>query len=392
VKAKFFVLGAILLFILSLAASVYAQTGQTYFKEDFNYASINQMQSAGWTFTRPAGISLSSNALVLDGTAGDCAAHYTTSFSNPVYDWKAEVKTMWMGQGHSVLSVFVNTEKHSYGWAADGYYKEFSLYRDSQRILHFGNYQETSNQFITLTMVRQGNTFSFYFNGNLINTYTEEDTAPSKITSLGLVSPWKGDAKYDYIMIGEPTALSPTMPPTVVGSDFPTVPVVIGGTVTAVVVGGILVYYFVIAGGSTGASAGSAAGGAGGATGGGSVIQEQQISPLSGEKPPELYGSNYATDSSLQNAYGQNDQSYDQYLQEQSQYYQSNSESNYATDSSLQNAYGQNDQSYDQYLQEQSQYYQSNQQSQQSPSNETRAQQQTKQTNTTSNQDSTADQ
>jgi len=32
---------------------VSAQTGQVYFKEDFNYSSLDQMQAAGWSFTAP---------------------------------------------------------------------------------------------------------------------------------------------------------------------------------------------------------------------------------------------------------------------------------------------------------------------------------------------------
>ena len=279
-KAKLLLFFSILLFSLSLAALVSAQTGQVYLKEDFNYASLDQMQTAGWAFTRPAGISVASSAVTLDGTSGDCGMHRATSFSNNVYDWKAEVKSMWLGEGHSVLSVFVATERHLYGWAADGYYKEYSLYRDSQKILHFGNYAEKANQYIVLTMVRQANTFSFYFNGNLINTYTEEDTVPSKVTSLEMVSPWRGDAKYDYYQLGEPTAVFTSSNPTVSTDSFPMIPVLVGGGITAAIVGGIVVYYFFIAGGS------SASAGASGS--GGSVIQNHPINPLSGETPPSL--------------------------------------------------------------------------------------------------------
>jgi hypothetical protein len=216
---------------------------------------------------------------------------HAASFSSAVYDWKAEVRCMWLGQGHSVLSVFVYTEGHSYGWAADGYYKEFSIYRDSQKVLHFGNYAEKSGEYVVLTMVREGNTFSFYFNGNLINTYTEQDTAPSKVTSLALVSPWRGDAKYDYYQIGEPNAVVVPSNPSEVTNSFPLVPVLIGGGITAAVVGGIVVYYFFVAGGHAGASAGSSAGGVadggtlGTGTGGGSILQEHPITPLSGEAP-----------------------------------------------------------------------------------------------------------
>jgi len=246
--------------LVNIACILQAQDNTVRWIDDFNYTTTDQLTNAGWTLTRPAGISLAANAVVLDGTGGDCAINIFTSFSNDVYDWKAEVRGMWLGQGHSVLSVFVSTEQHSYSWAADGYYKEFSFYRDIKKILHFGNYQEKANQYVTLTMVRQANTFSFYFNGELINTYTEEDTVPSKVTGLGLVSPWKGDAKYDYYQIGEPNAAFAPSTPTESTNSFPLFPVLIGGGFTAAVVGGIVVYYFFIAGHTAGSTAGAGAG------------------------------------------------------------------------------------------------------------------------------------
>jgi len=263
-KTKILLFFAILMISLNLAALVYAQTGTVYFKEDFNYSSLDQMQTAGWTLTRPAGISVAASTVTLDGTDADCSMYCATSFSNNVYDWKAEVRAMWLGQGHSVLSVFLGTERHTYGWAADGYYKEFSIYRDNQKVLHFGIYEEKASQYVVLSMVREGNTFSFYFNGELKNTYTEQDTQQSAVTGLSLISPWKGDAKYDYYQIGEVNAAFPTIAPVESTSSFPVVPFLIGGGITAAVVGGVLVYYFSVAGNAVGSAAGGSAGSSGG--------------------------------------------------------------------------------------------------------------------------------
>jgi hypothetical protein len=188
---------------------------------------------------------------------------------------------MWLGQGHTTNGVYVSTQKHSYSFSADGYYDEFAFYRDNVKILRFGSYQEVANQYFFMTMVRQGNTFSLYFNGELKNTYIEEDTQLSAATGIALCSPWRGDAKYDYYQLGEPTAMftssNPTATPLVSTDSFPMIPVLVGGGITAAIVGGIVVYYFFIAGGS------SASAGASGS--GGSVIQEHPISPLSGETP-----------------------------------------------------------------------------------------------------------
>ncbi len=250
----------ILVISLSLAALAYAETGSVYFKEEFNYASLDKMQEAGWTLQRPAGISVSSGTVVLDGVGGDCAIHYSKNFPTGKYDWKAEVKCVWLGHGHSVLSVFVATEHHAYGWAADGYYNYFSFYRDSKKILQFGTYQEKAKQYVALTMIRQANTFSFYFNGVLQNTYIEEDTQPSAVTGLDLVSPWQGDAKYDYLQIGETNAAFASSEPVISTGSFPMVPVLVGGGVIATLVGGVLVYYYVIVGGGVGGGGGSGPG------------------------------------------------------------------------------------------------------------------------------------
>ena len=294
-KAKLWLFFAILLFSLSFAALVSAQTGQVYFKEDFNYASLDQMQAEGWTFTRPAGISVSSSAVILNGVGGDCTINYNNHFPTGILDWKVESKSMWLGQGHTTNGVYVSTQKHSYSFSADGYYDEFAFYRDNVKILRFGSYQEVANQYFVMTMVREANTLSLYFNGELKNTYTEKDTQQSAATGIALCSPWRGDAKYDYYQLGEPNAAFASSAPTESTNSFPIVPVLIGGGITAAVIGGIIVYYFFIAGGSS-ASAGASAGGgvgsagagsSGGTSGGGSgsVIQELPISPLSGETP-----------------------------------------------------------------------------------------------------------
>jgi hypothetical protein len=285
-KAKLWLFFAFVLFSLSFAALVSAQSGQVYFKEDFNYANLDQMQAAGWTFTRPAGISVGSGAVVLNGVAGDCTINYNNHFQTGIFNWKVESKSMWLGKGHTTNGVYVSTQKHSYSFSADGYYDEFAFYRDNVKILRFGSYQETANQYFFMTMVRQANTFSLYFNGELKNTYIEEDTQQSAATGIALCSPWRGDAKYDYYQLGEPTAVFTSSNPTVSTDSFPMIPALVGGGIAAVVVGGIVVYYFFIAGGSS-ASAGASAGSTG-SGGGGPIIQEHPISPLSGEAPPSL--------------------------------------------------------------------------------------------------------
>ena len=57
--------------------------------------------------------------------------------------------------------------------------KSFRSTETTRRFFTSAIMQEKANEYVVLTMVREGNTFSFYFNGELNNTYTEEDTEQS---------------------------------------------------------------------------------------------------------------------------------------------------------------------------------------------------------------------
>jgi hypothetical protein len=254
-KSKLILLLLISSIVLGLSCLSKAQSEQIYWSDDFNYASTSNMQSAGWTLYRtPSGISVSSGALTLDGKDGDAIVYFHNHFDSGIYDWKVETKTMWLGEGHTTNGVYILTEKHSYGFNADGYYKEFAFYRDNKKILHFGTFQESAKQWMTIALVRQGNTISMYYNGELKNTYQEEDTANSQVLGVDIGSPWQGNAKYDYIMLGAPNAVMQITSPLESTSNFPTTWALIGGGLAALVIGGITVYYFFIAGGHAGLS------------------------------------------------------------------------------------------------------------------------------------------
>ncbi len=269
---KIWLLFASLLFAASFIGLVTAQSGQVYWIEDFNYGSVDAMKSAGWTVgSNPAGVSVGGGGVTLNGKNGDAIIRYHDHFPSEINDWKVESKSMWLGEGHSGNGVYVLTERHSYGFSADGYYDEFAFYRDNKKVLHFGIYQESVNQWMTVALVKQGNTINMYFNGELKNTYEETDTQSSAVIGVDIGSPWLGNAKYDYYMVSAPTGSMPNQP-TAEESAFPTSTVLIGGGIAALVVGGVVVYYFFIAGGHAGA-----------ASGGGSVIEDPPISPLGGE-------------------------------------------------------------------------------------------------------------
>jgi hypothetical protein len=266
--------------ILSSCAQASSQENASKWTEDFNYADIQQLQNAGWTISHAPGVSLQSGAVTLDGAQADTVISYRNLFQFAVSDWKVEAKGAWLGQGHSVLSVKAFTEKHSYVGFVDGYYNQFAFYRDDKQISRFGVYTETPNAYITLTLTLEGKNIPMYYNGHLEYTYSEEDGGSSVLTGVELISPWRGDARYDYVLAGEPnTEISQagTLPPDTSGQSFPTATVLIGGGIAALVIGGVAVYYFLIAGGG---GEGSGSGGVGDGTGGGSGQTSQQDSSL----------------------------------------------------------------------------------------------------------------
>jgi len=186
---------------LSFVAVAYAQTGSVLWQEDFNYGSVAQMEAAGWSVDQnPAGVTVDSEGVILNGANGDALIRYYGTFP-AVNEWKVESRSMWPGEGHSGSGVNIITEKHSYGFTADGWYSQFGLYRDNVVVLTFGTYQEVAGAWLTLVLVKQGNTLSMYFNGALVNTYEEQDTQNSPTVRVDIISPWRGDVKYDYYRV-----------------------------------------------------------------------------------------------------------------------------------------------------------------------------------------------
>jgi hypothetical protein len=231
-RIKTCIIFAVAALFLSSALVMHVQAAEFEFREDFNYTDLDQMATAGWTLNRPAGTSLDSGAVILDGTGGDTSIVYKNHFPAGIYDWEAEARGMWLGQGAGTLCVAVITEHHSYSWSGDGYYNEFIFYRDSIVETRFSGYADELDEWFTFSMEREGDTLYFYFNEELEYTYTEEDTRPSQATGINLISPWIGDAKYDYYEFEGPETTPDTDEP-VRESEPLLAAAAVGATVTA---------------------------------------------------------------------------------------------------------------------------------------------------------------
>jgi outer membrane protein assembly factor BamB len=200
-QRKFLAFLVVMLFFFSLVLLVNAQTENSIWRDDMTYSSFDQMQAAGWTSGNPAGVKFGVSGVILDGTVDDTSIHYSDRFPLGVYDWKVESKSRWTLGSHSGNNVGTITENHSYLFGADGWYSCFAFYRDGQKILTFGNYQEKNNEWITLRMEKHANQIDMYFNDQLQNSYNETDTTPSQLVGFNSVSPWQGGAEYDYFQI-----------------------------------------------------------------------------------------------------------------------------------------------------------------------------------------------
>jgi hypothetical protein len=262
-KVKLLTILAVAVFVFSSVMMAQAQTETSIWRDEMNYQSADQLQAGGWTITHAAGVSFSGGAIILDGTQEDTAIHYSNNFPSGIYDWKVEDRSRWTLGSHCGNSVTAVTDKHSYTFMADGWYSTYVLYRDGQKTT-FGSFQENKNEWLTLSIEKQGNQINMYYNGELKSTYTETDTSSSNLIGVAAVSPWRGGSEYDYFQVWS-TGSNVLTPQTNLLSN----PIVIGGIVVGIAIGvGGVVYFFVLggtgaAGSAGGAGAGSAIGSAG---------------------------------------------------------------------------------------------------------------------------------
>jgi hypothetical protein len=243
-----------------------AQSNNQIWRDDLNYQSIDELQAAGWTSEHLVGVSISSGNVLLDQTHGDTAIHYIGHFQDGLINWKVEDSSSWVSGDHSGNCISAITDKHSYNFAADGWYSNFAFYHDGAKVYtsEKGTYSESKDVYLTLSMQKNGDQISCYYNGHLEYTYTEKDTASSHLIGVDAVSPWRGVAVYDYFAVYESSS-SPVVPAQ--SDNVLSNPVVIGGIAGGSLLGvGAAVYYFFFAGGSSAASASAGAGAASAAT------------------------------------------------------------------------------------------------------------------------------
>jgi len=279
-KVRLWLLAALFL-VLGLLLIFEVEAGDFPWKDDFNYASVADMQEAGWTLVNPDGVSLQPDGVVIDGTEADTVIRFY-NFPGGIYEWSIETRSMWLGVGASGPGINVVTTGHSYGIAADGWYGHFIFDRDGEAET-FGSYSEQANVWVTMSMTKKGGTVCAYFNGELIKTYTEQDSASYGLTGVARIAPWKGVMLYDYFRADA------------VDSGFPLFYVAVGGGIAAIVVVGAAAYFFFFAGGSVTAATAAAAAASGATTG---ALSGAVAASLAGKEADALcsFASNLVSD------------------------------------------------------------------------------------------------
>jgi PKD repeat protein len=205
---------AILISILILGVFLPTSTiikpihGQQYsWRDDFNYNTLDKMRNAGWElFTTDHGgpvenfISVTGDAIILDNDGSTAAHARYRNIPSGIYDWKVEVRGMWIGRSYGSLGVSVKTERHYYEFSGDGYYPRYKFLRDGNEV-HFEGYAPQLNVWMTFAIERIGNTIKVYHNGELKNTFSEPDPSSDGLTWVRIASGWLSTDKYDYILI-----------------------------------------------------------------------------------------------------------------------------------------------------------------------------------------------
>jgi len=168
---------------------------------NFNYQDLSEMQNEGWTISAPTGaVTLPGDGIVLDGSNGIAEVGYTSSIPTDIYDWKIDVKGMWLGgSGHSGLNVEMITERHTYIWALDGESGQYVFTRDGVKTIAIDGYVEKANEVVYLTIEKNGNYIGLYCNGKFLKYYAETDKQASRVTGVTFSSPSGSRSKYTYI-------------------------------------------------------------------------------------------------------------------------------------------------------------------------------------------------
>ena len=181
--------------------NAFACPGSFSFRDDFNYASMNDLVAAGWTtFGCQCWDSVGDGVVSLSAPYPYSSAITWNKIPSGVSDWSVTLQTEWAGGQIGDLRLDVYTSGHTYTWMASG--GSFILQRDASMgnnpVFSRSGYQPQMNVWHQLGLDMAVGKMSMYFDGNLIGTYTEQDSNTDLTKVQTQVGSYTADS-YDYI-------------------------------------------------------------------------------------------------------------------------------------------------------------------------------------------------
>src|SRR5438094_1094896 len=198
------------------------------FSDDFNYASISAMVSAGWAQCggpTPASYYSVSNSLLTLQNDGQAGAAMCWTIQSGATDWTVGERVEATGGLASVTitavtSYEVNTvlSHHTYRFVADQYTipaapngGQYYLVRDNAVIVTVPGYNPQLNVWHSLRLNMRGNLLTMFFDGAQIGTpYSEPDG--TTLTAVNMLATYQATDTFEYVGAADtafPNGISP---------------------------------------------------------------------------------------------------------------------------------------------------------------------------------------
>jgi len=174
------------------------------FRDDFNYANLNDLQAAGWALCG-GGAPLSQTSignsvinLTNDGITG--AAICYSNIPSKVNSWTVSALGRWIGNPYGSIEILVKTSSHVYRWDADGFFNQFILLRDDVIVFRQGGYTPQLDQWHTLRLDANSKTgLSFFFDGQQIGTFQDVARTDYALNQITVLAGYLSIESWDWI-------------------------------------------------------------------------------------------------------------------------------------------------------------------------------------------------
>jgi PKD repeat protein len=204
-----------------LQPSTSSQSTLNYsFRDNFDYANMSQMQTAGWTECGSSDrasvdyqVSPSLLTLVSDWDNNTSPAVCWNRIPSGISNWSVSTREAWVGNNIAgTIQIIVTTSSHTYNWDADGMFNRYILWRDGYAN---GGVWTSSNVYTAqlgvwhnLRMDFVKGTFYLYFDDLPMATVPVQDTG-TNLTGIILRSPAGTDNSFSYV---QASSVNPNAP------------------------------------------------------------------------------------------------------------------------------------------------------------------------------------